>query len=358
MSDLVTYLSESSLFSGLDGEAMEHIAGHFELVRFKKGEDVFLESAAGNSMYVLCKGEVAVLKTMGLAEHELTRLKPGEHFGEMALISNARRTATIRATMATDCARMDQAGFDVLMGEDARFAQRMLRIISDRLKDTDEAATNDMLKAHQALSFSLAKLADSRDPETGAHLYRVRDYCTLLAEILREHPKFRDVITDSFIESIYLVAPLHDIGKVAIPDGILLKRGKLTDAEFQIMSTHTTLGAEALDTVLEYCDFEVFHMARRVILYHHERHDGKGYPHGIKGEDIPIEARVMSLTDIYDALLSKRVYKPAFSYEETKEKIASSAGERFDPEMAEVMVQNIGQFNEIHQKYQEPSTDW
>lgn len=351
MDDLVTYLGESALFGGLESDAIERIARRFELRTYKEGDKIFCEGDEGHGMYVLCEGEVAVLKTMGLAEHELTRLSPGEHFGEMALISNAHRTATVQATMDSSCGRLDQKGFDELMDADARFAQRILKVLADRLHQTDIAAAEDMLKAHQALSFSLAKLADSRDPATGAHLYRVRDYSTYLAGLLKEHRRFKTVMTDSFIESIYLVAPLHDIGKVAIPDGILLKEGKLTEAEFHLMSSHTTLGAEALDTVLEYCDFEVFHMARRVILCHHERYDGKGYPRGLCGEEIPVEARIMTLADVYDALLSKRVYKPAFGYEEARDRIAESKGKIFDPDMAGVMLDHIDEFEKIHSKY-------
>ena len=166
------------------------------------------------------------------------------------------------------------------------------------------------------------------------------------------------MITDSFIENIYLVAPLHDIGKVAIPDGILLKNGKLTDAEFEIMSTHTLLGAEAVDTVLEFCDFELFHMAKRVILGHHERFDGLGYPRGVMGEAIPIEARIMSLADIYDALLSERVYKPAFDYHEARNEIKEHSGSRFDPVMVEVMLEHIEKFEDIHRKFSEGTKDY
>ncbi|MCH7959966.1 MAG: cyclic nucleotide-binding domain-containing protein [Candidatus Hydrogenedentes bacterium] len=349
-------LDRSELFSGLDPEHIERIAECCEVCTFEAGEDIVRENEKGNSMYLIASGRVAVLKKMGEGEHVLNRLNPGEHFGEMSLVSNARRTATIRAENPVECLRLDQAGFDQLMDADSGFAQRILKVLCRRLKETDEAVTRDMLLAHQALSFSLAKLADSRDPETGGHLYRTRAYCVHLAELCRDHPMYSHAINDGFIESIYLIAPLHDIGKVAIADGILLKAGKLTDDEFQIMTTHTLRGAEALDTVLEYCDFDMFHMARRVILNHHERWDGNGYPCGVKGEDIPIEARMMMLADIYDALISKRVYKPPFSYDEAKEYIVSSSGKHFDPVMAGIMVDNIEGFQAIHKKFVESET--
>lgn len=356
MSAKTTILEQSELFSGLDPERIEHIAECCEVCTFKTGEDIVLENDTGNSMYLIGSGRVAVLKKMGEGEHRLNRLNPGEHFGEMSLVSNARRTATIRVEETVECLRLDQAGFDQLMDTDSGFAQRILKVLCRRLKQTDEAVTRDMLLAHQALSFSLAKLADSRDPETGAHLFRTRAYCVHLSELLRDHPDYKHAINDGFIESIYLVAPLHDIGKVAIADDILLKAGKLTDSEFEVMTTHTLRGAEALDTVLEYCDFDMFHMARRVILNHHERWDGTGYPNGVKGEDIPIEARIMMLADIYDALISKRVYKAAFTYEEARDYILSSSGGHFDPVMAGVMIDHIEEFQELHRKFTEDGT--
>ena len=351
-------LAKSHLFRDLDPDAIGRISAMCQIALFAPGDDVVHEGDTAEEMYVLGEGEIALIKRMGQSEHELMRLGPGEHFGEMAMISSVRRSATVRALTDLVCVRMDRAGFNAQLEENPKFAQRMLKALSKRLRETDEAAMQGLVLAHQALSFSLAKLADSRDPETGGHLYRVREYCLLLSELLREHPKFSDMITDSFIENIYLVAPLHDIGKVAIPDGILLKQGKLTDAEFEIMSTHTTLGAHAVDTVLEFCDFEMFHMARRVILGHHERYDGLGYPRGVKGDDIPLEARIMSLADIYDALLSERVYKPAFGYDEAREEIEVHANSRFDPAMVEVMMANIDKFEDVHRKFKEDSPDF
>ncbi len=351
-------IENSELFSRLEPDAIENIGKKCDLVRFDKGEEVFHEGDLADYMYIIGEGDVGVFKLMGQGEHELMRLGVGAHFGEMAMISSARRNATLRAKSDLLCARMDETSFNALMEADARFAQRMLKALAERLRDTDEAAMQDMVLAHQALSFSLAKLADSRDPETGAHLYRVREYCILLSELLREHPKYSETITDSFIENIYLVAPLHDIGKVAIPDGILLKNGKLTDAEFEIMSTHTLLGAEAVDTVLEFCDFELFRMAKRVILGHHERYDGLGYPRGVMGEAIPLEARIMSLADVYDALLSERVYKRAFEYHEARAEIEQYAGSRFDPSMVEIMLEHIDEFEEVHRRFSEGTTDY
>lgn len=351
-------LQRSRLFGSLDAALFERLVPHFTPVVFQIGEVIYREGETGDSMLVIGEGEVEVVKLVGQAGHVLSRLGPGEHVGEMAMISSEKRSATIRAASMVYGLTMNQIEFDSLLDDEPLFAREMLRAISDRLRLTDESALEQMVTAHQALTFALAKLADSRDPETGGHLYRVREYCVTLAKLLRNHPKYRAEIDDEFIENIYLVAPLHDIGKVAIPDGILLKKGRLTDAEFEIMSKHTTLGAHAVDTVLEFCDFELFRMAKRVILCHHERYDGLGYPRGLRGDDIPTEARIMTLADIYDALLSVRVYKPAFSYEEATAEIRDHAGSRFDPDMVEVMIAHMPEFERIHRRFGDETPDF
>lgn len=346
-------LARCLLFRNMAPDVLQRIATHFEPVQYEVGQILFREGDPGDSLIVMGDGDVEVTKIVGQTPHVLNRLGPGEHVGEMALISKQRRSATVRAMKPFKGLVLKQAGFDALLNDEPLFAREMLHAISERLRRTDETALEQMVTAHQALTFALAKLADSRDPETGGHLYRVREYCALLAELLRGHKKFAEEITDEFIQNIFLVAPLHDIGKVAIPDGILLKPGRLTDAEFKVMSTHTTLGAAAVDTVLEFCDFELFRMAKRVILCHHERFDGKGYPRQLQGDEIPLEARIMTLADIYDALLSARVYKPAFSYEDAKKEIRGEAGVRFDPEIVEVMISNIDRFENVHRRFKD-----
>ncbi len=358
MDDMTEILARSALFSDLSGEPLERFCQCLDIVRFAPGDVIFREGDPGDTMFVIGEGTVALSKRMGHGAREIARLGPGMHFGDMALISDDPRSAQATASTEVAAIQVGHAGFEALMAEDPGFARKLLRELTRRLSGINESTTRDVLRAHEALIFSLAKLADSRDPETGAHLYRVRDYCSVLAELLREHPKYSGVINGAFIEAIYLVSPLHDIGKVAIPDGILLKNGKLTAAEYQIMCTHTTIGAEAIDRVLEYCDFASFQLAKRIILSHHERYDGKGYPQGIAGEAIPVEARIMAMADIYDALVSARVYKAAMSYDDVRNAIAAESGLHFDPVMTGVMVANIGRFEEVHKKYELGTPGW
>ena len=207
------------------------------------------------------------------------------------------------------------------------------------------------LETRDMTIFTLAKLAESRDPETGEHLERVRSYCRVIARHLQKDPAFRR-LDDEYVELLYQTSPLHDIGKVAIPDHILLKPGLLTAEEFAIMKTHTLRGAATLDAALEkYPGTPFLEMARDIALMHHERFDGAGYPHGVAGEAIPLCARIAALADVYDALTSRRVYKEAWSHERARSVITSGAGKHFDPVMVEGFLAEEADFTAIRQRY-------
>jgi putative two-component system response regulator len=184
--------------------------------------------------------------------------------------------------------------------------------------------------------FAMAKLAESRDPETGKHLERVRHYARLLAIDLASQPGFGAEFDENYIRLIYLTSPLHDIGKVAIPDSVLLKPGRLSEREFEIMKTHTTLGAQTLDAALsEYPQANFLVMAKEIALTHHERFDGTGYPQKLKGDEIPWCGKIVALADVYDALTSRRPYKAAFAHEVARTMIVDEKGTHFDPRLIE-----------------------
>ncbi|MBC7782690.1 MAG: response regulator [Burkholderiales bacterium] len=210
------------------------------------------------------------------------------------------------------------------------------------------------LQTRDLTIFAMAKLAESRDPETGGHLDRVRNYCQVLAQHLAatatpEHP-----LEPGYAHMIYLTSPLHDIGKVAIPDHVLLKPGRLSDREFEIMKTHATLGAQTLDAaVKEHPDAGFLRMARNIAATHHERWDGTGYPNGLKGEEIPLCGRVVALADVYDALTSKRVYKDAFSHDIAKAMIIKESGTHFAPEVVAAFLAVEPQFMEIRERFRD-----
>lgn len=196
--------------------------------------------------------------------------------------------------------------------------------------------------------FSLAKLAQSRDDDTGLHLERVQGYCKLLAQTLRENSEYQNQINDQFVEDIYHASPLHDIGKVGIPDSILLKPDRLTEEEFAVMKTHTNIGAETLRDVDNKFGGNAFiGMGILIAESHHEKFDGTGYPKGLGGQDIPLAARIMAIADVYDALRSKRAYKDGFSHEKSCEIICEGSGAHFDPVIIEAFKETVTQFDAI-----------
>ena len=208
------------------------------------------------------------------------------------------------------------------------------------------------LETRDVAIFALAKLAESRDPETGAHLERVQNYSRVLARHLAGHPKFQDQIDAEFVHLLYSTSPLHDIGKVGIPDHVLLKPGKLDPAEFDIMKRHTLIGADTLEAALKrFPEARFLGMAKDIAASHHEKFDGSGYPAGLKGEAIPLCGRIVALADVYDALTSKRVYKDAFSHESAKGIILKDAGRHFDPDVAAAFVATEAEFLAVRQPF-------
>lgn len=206
------------------------------------------------------------------------------------------------------------------------------------------------LDSRDAIIFALAKLADSRDPETGQHLERVREYCRLLANEARRGRTYPEIDAD-FVSLIALTSPLHDIGKVGVPDAVLLKPGRLTAEEMVVMRTHSAIGAETIDAVLKRTPGARFlEMARDIARSHHERWDGAGYPDGLSGAAIPLAARIMAVADVYDALTSKRVYKPAMTHDEAMAILRQGAGSHFDPALTACLESVAGEMQRMREQ--------
>ncbi len=204
------------------------------------------------------------------------------------------------------------------------------------------------LETREALIFAMAKLAESRDPETGQHLERVQRYSLVLCRELAIASPYLDRITPEFMRLIFQTSPLHDIGKVGIPDAVLQKPGKLTTEEFEVMKQHTEIGANAIRATLEHAPSAKFlQMALEIALSHHEKFDGSGYPQGLVGQAIPLSGRVIALVDVYDALTTKRVYKPAFPHLQAREIIVEGRGKHFDPVIVDAFLRAEVEFDTI-----------
>lgn len=200
---------------------------------------------------------------------------------------------------------------------------------------------------------ALAHLAEMRDPETGNHLLRTQAYMRLLAEQLRRQGDYRKVLSDHTIELLVQSAPLHDIGKVGIPDRILLKPGKLDAEEWAVMRTHAAIGASAIERAEAGAggSGDFLRLAREIAHWHHEQWDGSGYPDGLRGEQIPLSARLMALADVFDALMSPRVYKVALSFERARSIILAGSGRHFDPAVVEAFAGAEAAFQAIAIKH-------
>lgn len=204
---------------------------------------------------------------------------------------------------------------------------------------------------------ALAHLAETRDPETGNHILRTQNYVRALALQLKQHPRFSAFLDSRTIDLLTKSAPLHDIGKVGIPDSILLKPGPLTPEEWVIMKTHSRLGSVAIEQaevdVKQTIDFLA--LAKEIAHWHHEKWDGSGYPDGLKGDEIPLSARLMAVADVFDALISPRVYKPAMSYEKAREIIADGRGSHFDPDIVAAFLDDFDAMTAIADQYSDRS---
>jgi len=212
----------------------------------------------------------------------------------------------------------------------------------------------EISKAHSSAIDSMALVVERRDTETGAHIKRTKEYIKLLCEYMVKNDIYKNILTKEFVELIYRASPLHDIGKVGIPDNVLKKPAKLSYEEFEVMKTHAIIGKEILENALvEHANNKFLAMAKNIAHYHHEKWDGSGYPEGLKGLEIPLEARMMALADVYDALISKRAYKESLGFEFSEKIIIDGTGSHFDPILVGVFIEIKDKFKDIALKIQE-----
>jgi putative two-component system response regulator len=222
------------------------------------------------------------------------------------------------------------------MQQQLSVAKEQLQVYANDLEQLVQQRTQQWTSTQEMTVFALAQLADSRDPETGEHLYRMRYYAQTIATHLGRRGPYRDQIDDTFLAHLYRSSPLHDIGKVGVPDAILLKPGALTPDEFEVIKKHVLIGGETLERARDYVGPGTFmDVAAQIARYHHERFDGKGYCTGLRGTEIPLAARIVAVADAFDALSSPRVYKAAMPMEKARDLIFKDAGSHFDPVVVE-----------------------
>ena len=240
------------------------------------------------------------------------------------------------------------------------------RMVAERTRkiqeQSDELArrSSQIIAAQSATISAFCSLVEARDNETGNHILRTQHYMLALCEVMRLSPHHALELSDENITQIFKSAPLHDIGKVAIPDHILLKPGKLDPAEWEIMKRHAEFGAAAIAAAqgeIGNADTSFLEYARLIALTHHERWDGSGYPRALAGGDIPLAGRMMAVADVYDALISRRIYKPPYSHDEAIAMIVEERGKHFDPEIIDRMLTISGRFADIARRFADAGSD-
>ncbi len=220
--------------------------------------------------------------------------------------------------------------------------------------------SREVMAIQEVTIMAMASLAETRDNATGNHIRRTQHYVRALAQHLRHHPRFAAALNDETIELLFKSAPLHDIGKVGIPDRILLKPGRLTPDEFEIMKTHAALGRDAIAAAERYLDTpdSFLRFAREIAYSHQEKWDGSGYPEGLWGEQIPLSARLMAVADVYDALISRRIYKPALPHERAVAMIREGRDQHFDPDIVDAFLECAEQFRTIAARFADDEQVW
>lgn len=237
--------------------------------------------------------------------------------------------------------------------QEQRYREELLYYNSN-LEEQVNKQVEQIAAAQLATIFAMSKLAESKDSETGGHLERLREYCKSIATYLSKQPAYRNTVNGEFVESIYAASPLHDIGKVGIPDRILMKPEKLDKDEWEIMKRHPIIGADTLRAVhQQYPDNTIIKVGIEIAECHHERWDGTGYPFQLKGEQIPIAARILALADVYDALASERRYKKSFTHNECRQFIIDGKNSHFDPKIVDAFLAVEEDFIAISERFKD-----
>jgi HD-GYP domain-containing protein (c-di-GMP phosphodiesterase class II) len=332
-------LAASELLAVLPSAALQKLADTGVRRFFAAGETVFEDGDESRSLHVVSDGALDVLRVEGAGRSLLRRLQPGDVMGELGVLDRCPRSATVVAREHSQTLEVPADALDAVLARHPDAARRMLGVLARLLTESREAVvrdnwelerrvrdrTQDLRRSQLEIVFRLGQVAESRDPETGRHITRMSRLSARLAVAAGMAPED--------CEALLHAAPMHDIGKVGVPDSILHKAGPLEPGEWETMRRHTTIGAE----ILTGSRSPVVRMAEEIALTHHERWDGSGYPRGLLGEEIPLVGRICAVSDVFDALVSVRPYKPAWPIDEALAELERRSGTLFDPTLVDLM---------------------
>ncbi len=311
--------------------------------------DVRLPDMAGYDVCASLKQDeqTATIPVIFLSSHsDVVNITHGLELGAVDYVSKPVAPPILFARVQTHLRLRDQS-------------VHLEHLVRERTQDL-QAKTAELLLSQELTIVALGSLAETRDNETGNHIQRTRAYVEVMAGRLAILPRYRDTVSAAEWEMIWRSAPLHDLGKVGIPDHILLKPGKLTVEEFEVMKRHPVIGRDALRAAelrAHTAEGSILRVASEIAYSHHERWDGTGYPEGTSGEDIPLSARLMALADVYDALICKRVYKAAMPHSVAVDIIREGREKHFDPQIVDCFLQDVEQFQHIASRFSDDHPD-
>jgi HD-GYP domain-containing protein (c-di-GMP phosphodiesterase class II) len=335
-----TELAAVSMLAPLPEEAQRELAEHARVRNYRVNEVVFEEGDHGESLHVVRSGRLKVIRPSQDADVILQTLEPGNVFGDLAALNSGARLATVVALTKCQTIELAKADLDRVLDRHPQGVKGMLGALAlsltlakeeiarhnQVLENRVHERTKELHETQFEIVRRLGQAAESRDEATGSHITRMSQLAEQLG--LAAGMDIEDART------LLHAAPMHDIGKIGIPDSILNKPGKLDADEWEVMKSHTTVGAN----ILSGSRSPVVQMAEVIALGHHELWDGSGYPQGLKGEEIPLVARICSVCDVFDALISSRAYKPAWPIDTALSEILHQGGRRLDPRLASLFV--------------------
>jgi putative nucleotidyltransferase with HDIG domain len=346
-SETLAHLRSVPFFARLSDVTLTRLAARSPLASIAAEEVLFRQGETGETLYVILSGAIEIIQTRGDTAVRLSLLQAGEYFGEMALLDDEPRSATARGLEDSLLLQVRKQDLLELLRENPSLFSDALRVLSARLRDMNTQRLTDLTREKQELELSNVRLRanyqatlealsaalDLRDQATQGHSQRVTAYTLLLGDALHLGGEER--------EALRLGALLHDIGKIGVSDAILRKPDTLTPGEWLEMKRHPDWGAEIVERI------EFLREARDIVIAHHEKFDGTGYPRGLRGKTIPLGARIFAIADVFDALTTFRPYRMPMSYQDAAALIRNEAGTHFDPEIVRAFERTLPQLVDV-----------